>query len=56
MRWLDSDLEPEYAAKMHEVLDNSITDQKDWCYLFTNWEYMTLKESIVQGQDYYIIS
>ena len=49
-----SDLEPEYSAKMHEVLNTH--DQKEWCYLFTNWEYMTIKEGLEQGKDYYIIS
>ena len=49
-----SDLEPEYTSKMHEVLN--ITDQKEWAFLFTNWEYMTIKEDLVQGKDYYIIT
>ena len=40
---------------MHEVLDNRITDQKDW-YLFNNWDFMTIKEDIVEGNDYYIIT
>ena len=41
---------------MHEVLDTTITDQKEWAYLFNNWEYMTIKEDIVEGKDYYIIT
>lgn len=49
-------MEPEYAVKMHEVLDNTITDQKEWSFLFTNWEYMTIKEGLEDGKDYYIIT
>ena len=52
-----SDLEPKYAAKVHEIFDNKDGDnQESGGFSFTNWEYMTIKEGLEEGQDYYMLT
>lgn len=47
------DLDHNYLLKMHDMLN---VDPNEWADRFKNWNYMKLKDDLVRGEDFVLVS